>query len=87
MKEFTTAILLGALLCATAQDSALESKAVTSVQQTPASQYDPILPGRPLGYWLNQVVGPQSGVSWHLGECVDLAQMASESENDILACV
>src|SRR5262245_21111662 len=82
-----TAILLAALLCAIAQDSALESKAVASVQQTPASQYDPILPGRPFGNWLNQVVGPQSGVSWRLGECIELAEMASGVEKGIPACV
>src|SRR5262249_13460329 len=87
MNEFTTAILLAALLCATAQDSALEGKAVTRVQQTPASQYDPILPSRPFGNWLNQVVGPQSGVSWRLGECVEQVERASEVEQDITACV
>src|SRR5262245_47223976 len=87
MNEFTTAILLTALLSAAAQDSALEGKAVIRVQQTPASQYDPILPGRPFGNWLNQVVGPQSGVSWRLGECVEQAEMASEGEPGIPACV
>jgi len=87
MNKSPTAILLAALLCAIAQDSALESKAVISVQQTPASQYDPILPGRPFGNWLNQVVGPQSGVSWRLGECIALSEMASEVEKGIPACV
>jgi hypothetical protein len=71
MNGFTTAIILAALLCAAAQDSSMESKAVTRVQQTAASQYDPSLPSRPFGNWFNQVVGPQSGVSWHLGECSD----------------
>jgi len=87
MNEFTTAILLAALLCATAQDSALEGKAVTRVQQTPAYQYDPVLPSRPFGSWLNLVVGQQSGVSWRLGECIEQVEMASEVEQDITACV
>ena len=87
MNEFTTAILLAALLSAAAQDSALEGKAVISVQQTPASQYDPNLSSRPFGNWLNQVVGPKSGVSWRLGECVEQAEMASEGEQGIPACV
>jgi len=87
MNEFTTAILLTALLSAAAQDSALEGKAVIRVQQTPASQYDPNLSGRPFGNWLNQVVGPKSGVSWRLGECVEQAEMASEEEQGIPACV
>jgi len=87
MNEFTTAILLTALLSAAAQDSALEGKAVIRVQQTPASQYDPNLSGRPFGNWLNQVVGPKSGVSWRLGECVEQAEMASEGEQGIPACV
>jgi TonB family protein len=87
MNEFTTAILLAALLSAPAQDPTLEDKAVIRVQQTPASRYDPTLPGRPFGFWLNQVVGPQSGVSWRLGECVEQDGATSEWENDIPACV
>jgi TonB family protein len=87
MNEFTTAILLAALLCVPAQDPTLEDKAVIRVQQTPASRYDPTLPGRPFGFWLNQVVGPQSGVSWRLGECVEQDGTASEWEQDIPACV
>src|SRR5215470_10101528 len=87
MNEFTTAILLAALLCAAAQDSALEDKAVTRVQQTPASRYDPSLPSRPFGNWLNQVVGPQTGVSWRLGECIEQDKTASGWEQGIPACV
>jgi TonB family protein len=87
MNEFTTAILLAALLSAPAQDPTLEDKAVIRVQQTPASRYDPTLPGRPFGFWLNQVVGPQSGVSWRLGECVEQDGATSEWEQDIPACV
>src|SRR5688572_17920500 len=87
MNEFTIAILLVALLGAPAQDSTLEEKAVLRVQQTPASRYDPTLPSRPFGYWLNQVVGQQSGVSWRLGECVDQNGTASGWEQGIPACV
>jgi TonB family protein len=87
MNEFTTAILLVALLGASAQDSTLEDKVVFRVQQTPASRYDPTLPSRPFGIWLNQVIGPQSGVSWRLGECVEQDGMASEWEQGIPACV
>ena len=87
MNEFTIAILLAALLSVGAQDSALEVKAVIRVQQTPVSQYDPNLPNRPFGNWLNQLVGPDSGVSWHLGECIDQAEMATEVGQGIQACV
>src|SRR5215471_533141 len=87
MNEFTLAILLVALLCASEQDSTLEDKAVNRVQQTPASRYDPTLPSRPFGFWLNQIVGPQSGVSWRLGECVEQDGTASEWEQGIPACV
>jgi TonB family protein len=87
MNEFTVAILLVALFGASAQDSTLEIKAVNRVQQTPASQYDPTLPNRPFGNWLNQVVGHQSGVSWRLGECVDQDGTASGWEQSIPACV
>jgi TonB family protein len=87
MNEFTIAILLVALLGVPAQDSTLEEKAVIRVQQTPASRYDPTLPSRPFGYWFNQVVGPQSGVSWRLGECVDQNGTASGWEQGIPACV
>jgi TonB family protein len=87
MNEFTIAILLVALLGASSQDSTLEDKAVNRVQQTPASRYDPTLPSRPFGNWLNQVVGPQSGVSWRLGECIDQNGTASGWEQGIPACV
>jgi TonB family protein len=87
MNEFTIAILLVALLGASAQDSTLEDKAVIRVQQTPASRYDSTLPSRPFGNWLSQVVGPQSGVSWRLGECVDQNGTASGWEQGIPACV
>jgi TonB family protein len=87
MNEFSTVILLLALLGAPPQDSTLEEKAVSRVQQTPASRYDPTLPSRPFGYWLTQIVGPQSGVSWRLGECVEQNGSASEWEQGVPACV
>jgi TonB family protein len=87
MNEFTTAILLVALLGASSQDSTMEEKAVFRVQQTTASRYDPTLPNRSFGNWLNQVVGPQSGLSWRLGECVEQDGRASEWEQGIPACV
>src|SRR5262245_29923520 len=87
MNEFTTAILLMALLGASTQDSTWEEKAVNRVQQTLASRYDPTLPSLPFGNWLNKVVGPQSGVSWRLGECVEQNGTASEWEQGIPACV
>jgi TonB family protein len=87
MNEFSTVILLLALLGAPPQDSTLEEKAVSRVQQTLASRYDPTLPSRPFGYWLTQIVGPQSGVSWRLGECVEQNGTASEWEQGVAACV
>src|SRR5262245_53743836 len=87
MSEFTTAILLMALLGASTQDSTWEDKAVNRVQQTLASRYDPTLPSSPFGNWLNKVLGPQSGVSWRLGECVEQNGTASEWEQGIPACV
>jgi TonB family protein len=85
MNVLSIAILLVALSGAPAQDSTLEGKAVNRVQQTPASQYDPSLPSRPFGNWLSQVVGPQSGVSWRLGECIEQAETAWEQ--GVPACV
>src|SRR5215475_12655058 len=87
MNEIIAAILLIALLSPSAQDSTFEDRAVIRVQQTPASRYDPTLPSRPFGSWLNLVVGPQSGVSWRLGECVEQNGTASEWELGIPACV
>src|SRR5215510_12025662 len=87
MNELSTVILLLALLGASAQDSTLEEKAVNRVQQTLASRYDPTLPSRPFGSWLTQIVGPQSGVSWRLGECVEQNGTASEWEQGVPACV
>lgn len=87
MNELTTAFLLLALLGATAQDSTWEEKAVNRVQQTLASRYDPTLPSSPFGNWLTKVVGPQSGVSWRLGECVEQNGTASEWQLGVPACV
>jgi TonB family protein len=87
MSEFAAAILIVALLCPSAQDSTFEDRAVFRVQQTPASRYDPTLPSRPFGSWLNQVVGPESGVSWRLGECVEQNATASDWEQGVPACV
>ena len=87
MNEFAAAILLVALLSPSAQDSTFEDRAVFRVQQTPASRYDPTLPSRPFGTWLNLVVGPESGVSWRLGECVDQNAAASDWEQGVPACV
>jgi len=87
MNEFTIVILLATLFGVPAQDSTLEEKAVNRVQQTPASRYDPALPPRPFGNWLNQVVGPQTGVSWRLGECIEQDRTASGWEQGIPACV
>jgi len=75
------------LISAAAQDPALESRAVMRVQQTLVSQYDPALPARPFGSWFNQVVGPQSGVTWHLTECAQQAGAVSDGEQAIPACV
>jgi TonB family protein len=87
MNELTTAFLLLALLGATAQDSTWEEKAVNRVQQTLASRYDPTLPSSPFGTWLTKVVGPQSGVSWRLGECVEQNGTAPEWQLGVPACV
>ncbi len=87
MNEITTVILLLAFLGASAQDSTLEDKAVSRVQQTPASRYDPTLPSYPFGNWLTKIVGPQSGVSWRLGECVEQNGTASEWGQGVPACV
>src|SRR5262249_52890730 len=87
MNAFTLAIALIALLSVAPQDLTLENRAVTRVQQTPSSQYDPALPGGPVGNWLNRIVGPQSGVSWRLGECIEQGASAAADTKDIPACV
>jgi TonB family protein len=87
MNEFTAAILIIALLSPSAQDSTFEDRAVFRVQQTPASRYDPTLPGSPFGNWLTKIVGPESGVSWRLGECVDQNAAVSDWEQGVPACV
>ena len=87
MKAFTTTIALGALLCGAWQVPALEGKAVIRVQQTPASQYDAALPGRPFGNWFNQTVGSRAGVTWHLTECVEQAELTPDPEREVPACV
>src|SRR5262249_18547091 len=87
MNAFTIAIALAALIDSAPQDPTLENKAIIRVQQAPASQYDPALSGRPFGNWFNQIVGPQSGVNWHLTECIEKAGGGPDGEQDIPACV
>lgn len=87
MNAFTLTIALMAFLGGAPQDLTLENRAVTRVQQTPSSQYDPALPGRPIGSWFNLIVGPQTGVSWRLGECIEQGGTAAADARDIPACV
>ena len=87
MNALTTTIALALIIGDAWQDLSLEGRAVARVQQTLASQYDPALPGRPFGNWFNQTVGPQSGVTWHLTECVEQAGAASAGAQDIPVCV
>lgn len=87
MSAFITAIALAMVVGVADQDPTLENKAVIRVQQTLVSQYDPALPARPFGSWFNQIVGPQSGVSWSLTECVQQTGAVSEGEQVIPACV
>ena len=47
----------------------------------------PLCPSRPFGSWLTQVIGPKSGVSWRLGECVEQNGVVSEWEQGVRACV
>ncbi len=87
MNAITTAIALTVFIGGAPQDPALESRAVIRVQQTPASQYDPALPGRPFGSWFNQIVGPQSGVTWHLTECIERGASVATDARGVPACV
>lgn len=86
MNTFPTAIA-AVMLFGYTQDPALESKAVTRVQQTLVSQYDSALPARPFESWFNQVVGPQAGVTWGLAECGQRTGAGSDDEQTIPACV
>ncbi len=87
MNIFATVVVLATLMGGAQQDQTMEGKAVTRIQRAPASQYDLSLPARPFGTWFNQIVGPQSGVAWHLTECIGQVGAASNGERDIPACV
>src|SRR5215831_3561441 len=87
MNAFIIMIALGAVIGGAPQDPTLEGKAVTRVQQTLASQYDPALPGRSFVTWFNQVVGPQAGVDWHLTECVERVGAGPDTDREAPACV
>jgi TonB family protein len=87
MNAIIITIALVSAICGLPQDPTLEARAVTRVQQTLASQYDPALPGRGFGTWFNQLVGPQAGVTWHLTECVERAGVTPGGEQETPACV
>lgn len=73
-----------------AQDTAytaLEKKAVATVQQVMVSQLDSQLPDRSFSSWFNQIVGAQSGVNWQLTDCGEQTGNAADRERDMPYCV
>ena len=73
-----------------AQDTAytaLEKKAVATVQQVMVSQLDSQLPDRSFSSWFNQIVGAQSGVNWQLTDCGEQTGNATDRERDMPYCV
>lgn len=78
---------LGLLAGGWPQNPALESQAVARIQQTPASQFDAVLPARPFGAWLKQLAGPQAGISWQLTDCGESPRAQEGAEADRPMCV
>ncbi len=78
----------------------MEKQALAIAQRVLASDLDNGLPASPFSSWFEQVVGPDSGVVWQLGECgksisdpprASTRQVAHDSKRleigDIPACV
>lgn len=69
------------------QNPVLESQAVARIQQAAASQFDVELPARSFGVWLQQIAGPQAGISWQLTDCGESPAAGTAPEVDRPLCV
>jgi hypothetical protein len=68
------------------QSPPFENQAISRVRQLSVAQLDSSLRERSFASWLQQVVGPQAGITWQLTECGEQSAGPGAS-GEIQACV
>lgn len=81
------AFVLGMLFVFPPQDAALEKRAITYLQQLPASKLDDHLPGRAFGSWFDQTAGARAGIQWQVTDCGEQTGTEADRERDFPLCV
>jgi TonB family protein len=81
-------VFLSLCLCGyvAGQVESFEKRAISSAQETSASDLDEALPNRPFAVWLSEVIGPKAGVVWQLTECGERIAASGEAGHDLPAC-
>ncbi|HKQ74982.1 MAG TPA: TonB family protein [Blastocatellia bacterium] len=69
-----------------AQSESFEKRAMSMVQQLPASNLDAKLPNRPFLAWFNELIGQEAGVVWQLAECGAPVNIPGGGGQDVPAC-
>jgi TonB family protein len=68
------------------QSESFEKRAMSMVQQLPASNLDAKLPNRPFVAWFNELIGQEAGVVWQLAECGAPVSVPGGAGQDLPAC-
>lgn len=79
-------IALCVLMSIAAQSESFEKRAMSVVQQLPASNLDAKLPNRPFVSWFNELIGQEAGVVWQLAECGAPVSVPGGAGQDVPAC-
>ena len=87
LKVFVIANALCIWMSGGAQIVSFEKQALSSAQETPASNLDAGLPASPFAIWFGQIVGPKAGVVWQLTECGEQIAAPGQMGQDMPACV
>jgi TonB family protein len=86
LKVFVIANALCIWMSGGAQIAPFEKQALSSAQETPASNLDAGLPVHPFASWFGQIVGPKAGVVWQLTECGEQIAAPGQMGQDLPAC-
>jgi TonB family protein len=86
LKVFVIANALCIWMSGGAQIVSFEKQALSSAQETPASNLDAGLPVSPFASWFGQIIGPKAGVVWQLTECGEQIAAPGQMGQDLPAC-
>jgi TonB family protein len=86
LKVFVIANALCIWMSGGAQIVSFEKQALSSAQETPASNLDAGLPVSPFASWFGQIIGPKAGVVWQLTECGEQIAAPGKIGQDLPAC-